>query len=110
MAKVSVKIDGQTIKAATDFVRVMFDIGNYVSQRRSGGPESSKLYNPYELLGLSPQATNEEIKQRYRQLAIVWHPDKQGGNEEAMKRLNKAYNEICEQRRLDKRIPESIIR
>lgn len=100
MAKVRVKIDGQTIKAATDFVKLAFDIGNYLSQRRSGGPETSKLYNPYELLGLSPQSTNEEIKQRYKQLAIVWHPDKRGGNEEAMKRLNKAYDEICEQRQI----------
>ena len=97
---IRVKIDGQTIKAATDFVRLAFDIGNYLSQGRSGGPETSKLNNPYELLGLSPRATNEEIKQRYKQLAIIWHPDKQGGNEKAMKRLNMAYKEICEQRRI----------
>lgn len=100
MPKVKIKIDGQTIRAATDFVKLMFDIGNHLSQGRSGGPETSRLYNPYEVLGVSPQATNEEIKQRYRQLAIVWHPDKQGGNEVAMKRLNNAYNEISEQRQI----------
>lgn len=96
---VHIKIDSRTIKEAINFVRLIYDIGNSFSQRYPGGPESSKLYNPYELLGLSSRATNEELKQRYRQLAVVWHPDKQGGNGEAMKRLNNAYDEICEQRR-----------
>jgi len=99
MAKVKVKIDAQSIRAATDFVRLIFDIGNCVS-RRYPGDEAAKLYNPYELLGLSPQATNEEIKRRYKQLAIIWHPDKQCGNEEAMKRLNKAYDEIRQRRQI----------
>lgn len=97
---VHIKIDSQTIKVAINFVKLIYDIGNSFSQGYPGGPEVSKLYNPYEVLGLSPQATDEEIKQRYRQLAIVWHPDKKAGNEEAMKRLNKAYNEICVQRRI----------
>jgi len=97
---VHIKIDSRTIKEAINFVRLIYDIGNSFSQRYPGGLEVSKLYNPYEVLGLSPQATNEEIKQRHRQLAVVWHPDKKAGNEEAMKRLNKAYDEICEQRRM----------
>ncbi len=97
---VHIKIDSRTIKEAINFVRLIYDIGNSLPPRYPGDLEAAKLYNPYELLGLSPQSTNEEIKQRYRQLAIIWHPDKQGGNEEAMKRLNKAYDEIWGQRQI----------
>lgn len=95
---IRVKIDGRTIREAINFVRLIYDIGN--SSQGYPGAEASKVYNPYVVLGLSPQATDEEIKRRYRQLAVVWHPDKQGGNEGAMKRLNMAYEEIWEQRRI----------
>lgn len=95
MAVLRIKIDSRTIREAINFVKLIYDIGNSFSQGYPGDPEAS---NPYELLGLSPRSTDEEIKQRYRQLAVVWHPDKKGGDEEAMKRLNKAYEEIWEQR------------
>jgi curved DNA-binding protein CbpA len=32
--------------------------------------------NYYQVLGLSPEATEKEIKSAYRTLAKVWHPDK----------------------------------
>jgi curved DNA-binding protein CbpA len=34
-------------------------------------------YNPYLVLGLSEQADISEIKERYRELSKVFHPDKQ---------------------------------
>ena len=46
--------------------------------------------NPYEELGVSKNATTEEIKQRYRILAQLHHPDK-GGDEEIFKRIKLAY-------------------
>jgi DnaJ like chaperone protein len=35
--------------------------------------------NPYEILGLSPSASNAEIKARHRTLVVKYHPDKLSG-------------------------------
>ena len=51
--------------------------------------------NFYQLLGVSKNATIEEIKQAYRKLAIKYHPDKNPGNQKFTKRfkeLTNAYN------------------
>jgi curved DNA-binding protein CbpA len=46
--------------------------------------------NPYTELDISVTASTEEIKQRYRTLAQMHHPDK-GGDEEVFKRIKIAY-------------------
>lgn len=45
----------------------------------------------YEILGVSKNASADEIKKAFRRLAIQYHPDKQGGNEEKFKEVNEAY-------------------
>lgn len=50
---------------------------------------SSKDY--YTILGVSENATAEEIKKTYRKLAFQYHPDRNSGNEEKMKEVNEAY-------------------
>lgn len=46
--------------------------------------------NPYDELGVSVHATSEEIRQKYKTLAQIHHPDK-GGDEEIFKRIKFAY-------------------
>lgn len=60
--------------------------------------------NPYEVLGVSPNASNDEIKKAYRQLSKKYHPDSYVNNpladlaEEKFKEVQAAYDEIMKQR------------
>ena len=45
----------------------------------------------YELLGISKDASADEIKKAFRKLAVKYHPDKEGGDETKFKEINEAY-------------------
>lgn len=60
----------------------------------------------YRILGISPEATDEEVKKAYRRMAVKYHPDKvatlgedvQKAAEEKFKAVSQAYEAICRER------------
>ncbi|MBR3979078.1 MAG: J domain-containing protein [Oscillospiraceae bacterium] len=53
--------------------------------------------DPYQVLGISPGASDAEIKKAYRRLAMKYHPDRNPGDAEAarkMQEINAAYEQI----------------
>lgn len=62
------------------------------------------MKDPYTVLGVSRDASDEEIKKAYRQLARKYHPDNYAGSaladvaEEKMKEINEAYDAIQKMR------------
>lgn len=63
------------------------------------------MANPYEVLGVSPSSSDEEIKSAYRTLAKKYHPDNYANSpladvaSEKMKEINEAYDEIVNERK-----------
>ena len=52
----------------------------------------AQLKDLYEILGITRDATEDEIKKAFRQQARKYHPDnKETGNEEVFKEINQAY-------------------
>ena len=53
--------------------------------------------DPYKVLGLSPDASDDDVKKAYRRLAKKYHPDANPGDkvaEQKMKEINAAYDMI----------------
>lgn len=62
------------------------------------------MTDPHQILGVSPTASDDEIKKAYRELARKYHPDNYHDNpladlaQEKMKEINAAYAEIQRRR------------
>lgn len=62
------------------------------------------MNDPYKVLGVSPTATDDEVKKAYRELAKKYHPDNYAGSDladlagEKMKEVNEAYDAIKKMR------------
>lgn len=62
------------------------------------------MINPYQVLGVSPNASDDEIKKAYRNLSRKYHPDANINNpnkaqaEEKFKEVQQAYDQIMKEK------------
>ncbi len=69
------------------------------------------MMNPYQVLGISPGASDDEIKKAYRALSRKYHPDANINNpnkaqaEEKFKEVQQLHS-IFKNRRLKHQLPE----
>ena len=79
------------------------------SQKESNGDEDEYLASAYDVLGVAPNASDEEVKKAYRRLANKYHPDKltgqgvpdflQKSSGECFKKIQTAYAYIKKSRK-----------
>ena len=62
--------------------------------------QNSTLPDFYKILGVSHDASQDEIKNRFRRLVKEWHPDKHKGQstEKRMAEINKAYEVLSNEK------------
>ena len=77
--------------------------GNKTTKNKERNNSMNK--DPYSILGVSQNASEEEIKKAYKELVKKYHPDQYQGNplsevaEEKMAEVNQAFDEIMTNRR-----------
>jgi len=53
----------------------------------------------YNILGVTKEASKDDIKKAFRKLAHKYHPDKKGGDEQKFKEVNEAYQILSDEKK-----------
>lgn len=101
----------QTFKALTQIGRMLnlseYDIISLLSYYSRRSPQYERAgYDYYGVLGVDRNATDQEVKRRYKELVKIYHPDKlinmpesfRKDAEDKFKMVNEAYKEIKRER------------
>ena len=80
--------------------------GSYDRDAYASKTQSSALRQAYDELGVSPDATDQELRAAYKRLAILYHPDRVNNlsedvrreAERKLKRINEARDRIWRSR------------
>ena len=92
-------------------IDVLETIATYIGLPKTEADSIFAQFRPsndsnYRILGITPDATDEEVKKAYRRMAVQYHPDKvatlgedvQKAAEEKFKAVSQAYEAICRER------------
>jgi DnaJ like chaperone protein len=95
IAKADGHVDDTEVRALRHIARAMYLNEDVVAQMLSLG--ESSLEDAYKVLGITPDATDDEVKKAYRKMAMQYHPDKVADlgddvKEAATKRLQEINN------------------
>jgi len=82
---VTITVILKAIKIGSIFGKIFYSILRNMS--------SQKILNPFKILGLSPGASQLEVKRAYQKRLRQYHPDK-GGNPAHTDLINRAYKQI----------------
>lgn len=53
-------------------------------------------FDPFDILNIPSTATKSEVKKAYHKLSIIYHPDKETGDEKTFVKLTKAYKALTD--------------
>lgn len=84
-------------------VRTVPRVPQKITQTRSFHPTRPLLKGDdyYKRLGITKNASQDDIKKAYRKLAMQYHPDRNKGNKEAeekFKQISEAYNVLSDEK------------
>lgn len=54
-------------------------------------------FDPFEILGIEPTASTADIRKAYRRLSLVYHPDKETGDEKKFLLITKAHAALTDE-------------
>jgi DnaJ-class molecular chaperone len=59
------------------------------------------MKDPFQILGISRNASKDEIYKQYKKLSLETHPDRPGGNHDKFTEIKNAYDSICSEKEHD---------
>lgn len=54
-------------------------------------------FDPFEILGIDPGSSTAEIRKAYRRLSLIYHPDKETGDERVFMKITKAHAALTDE-------------
>ena len=80
---------------STEDIQQMLNMSNHGRGGGSSASTSDQLAEAYRILGISPSASNDEVKAAYRKMALKHHPDKVAAlGEDVRRAAEKKFQEI----------------